>query len=121
VKRTREDIVSIPGVTEVLGDGATNKSEKFLQLYELGLTVSEISMMTDSVYSFVWGRLEKRYGEAMRTSTGDQSRGKRAAQFIADWDAGATVGEIARRYNANYSYVWTVVDKHRKQEMSKKS
>ena len=119
MKRSREELLNVKGVREVVMNESKSKSKRFEELYVIGLSVSEISVVMDSVYSFVWGRIEKIYGEEMRSkkdSNVDSWRNK----FIEEWKNDKSIGEISSMFNKNYSYVWSCIDKYRKEESKKK-
>ncbi len=118
MKRSREELMKVSGVSKIVKDNKRSKSERFVELYVLGLSVSEISVVMDCVYSFVWGRIEKVYGEDMRSS-GKVKGDSWSSKFIEEWKNGKSVGDIAKMFNKNYSYVWSVCDKERKKEKKK--
>ncbi len=92
-----------------------NKSDKMRQLYSDGLSVSEISKKLDVCYSFTYQvcqRFSKKNGDD-KFDTNQPVTERKSDKFRLDFDAGMTVGEIAKKYNANYSYVWTVINNHR--------
>ena len=81
-----------------------SKSEAFKQLFSTGMTVGQISKLTGSHYSFVYGVVQTAPGferKANGPSRSDQIR-ELAAQ-------GLTPGAIAKAINANYSFVHSVV------------
>lgn len=94
-----------------------SKSEMFRKLYEEEeMSISEISKKTNNVYSFVYSVIDK-YCEKndIELRTKSQDKNTKAQKFREMYDEGMTIGEIAKETNSNYSYVWTVVDKYRKQ------
>jgi len=115
VKRSREELMSIEEVKKIVKNEKKSKSDRFVELYVLGLSVSEISVVMDCVYSFVWGRIEKVYGNEMRKKEGGNEDSWRN-KFIEEWKNGKSVGEISSMFNKNYSYVWVCIDKYRKEE-----
>lgn len=97
-------------VQAIWEDKNSNKSQKFLKMYDLGLSIADISKFTGSHYSFVYGVIS-----AKRELTQRPDEPSRADQFRAEYDAGKTIGQIAKDHNANYSYVFAVIKKHRLQ------
>lgn len=96
-------------------NGEISKSEMFRQLYEADYSISEISKKTGNVYSFVYSVIERhcdKNGLELRTKSKDSET--KASKFRELYDEGLTIGEIAKELNSNYSYVWSVIDKYRK-------
>jgi molybdenum-dependent DNA-binding transcriptional regulator ModE len=91
-----------------------SKSDEFRRMHEEGMTVAEIAKATNSNYAFVYGVIERhcqKTGSTMRTT----EKGGRAEEIRQLWRDGFTPGEIAKQMNANYTYVWGVCNKLRKQ------
>jgi hypothetical protein len=83
------------------------KSEMFLKMYQDGLTVGEISKVTGSVYSFVYGVVDGKVGI-------DRKEGESKSDTIRKLvDEGKTAGDIAKELNSNYSFVFSVVKKYK--------
>ena len=117
MSRERKVLLEVEGVKEIVEGKGMKKSEKFVMLYEKGLNVSEISKVMDSVYSFVYGVIDKySEGEIRRNK---EVKGVWSEKFKEDWDKGLSIGEISRKYNKNYSYVWVVVNRYRKEKEGK--
>jgi transposase len=92
-----------------------NKSEVMRGMYELGKSVSEISKEMGCNYSYVYGVIERmanRKGEVMRESV--EKKGSVSEEIRGLYREGLSVGEIAKRLNRNYSWVWSVCEKERK-------
>ena len=91
------------------------KSAWFKRLFDGGMSVSEITKTTGAHYSFVYGVVSNYKPEehAARTNKRD---GSKSAEFRKMWDTGMTVGEIAKETNSNYSFVHSVIKKHRNQQ-----
>lgn len=93
-----------------------SKSNEMRNLYKEGMSVADISRKLDVCYSFTYQvcqRFSKKSGDE-KFDTNQPESIKQSDNFREDFDAGMNVGEIAKKYNANYSWVWTVVDNHRK-------
>jgi hypothetical protein len=95
-----------------------SKSDLFRVMYAAGKTVAEIARETNSNYSFVYGVLAKeaqKNGEKLSTNS---SKGERSAMIRKMWDENPdiTVGQIAKQLNANYSFVHSVIKKHRESQ-----
>lgn len=92
---------------------ATSKSAIIRDMYTQGYTVAQIAKEMNSNYSFVYGVVK-----AMCDKTGCEmvrsERGGKSDVIRTMWDEGKTIGEISKELNSNYSYVWTVVNKHRR-------
>jgi hypothetical protein len=92
-----------------------SKSEKIREMYNNGMNVNEIAKQLNSNYSFVYTvckKLVEKKGEEIRHTV----QNSKSEVIRKMYDEGKTVGEISKELNTNYSYVWTVVEKHRKQE-----
>lgn len=111
---TNEEMQARKVFEEAVVKGAS-KSDLFRQMYDGGMTVGDISKVTESHYSFVYGvisssrELEKKEGE----SKSDIIR-KMAAE-------GKTAGQIAKELNSNYSFVHSVVKKYKVERMGKEA
>lgn len=90
-----------------------SKSEQMRQLHDKGMTVAEIAKKLNCNYSFCYGVIQKHTEKSGKVMNKTQKGGK--SNIIREmWDKGKTIGEISKELNTNYSYVWTVVEKHRK-------
>lgn len=89
-----------------------SKSDLFVEMFDSGKTISEISKETGSHYSFIYGVIERKRPDRIKKNT--DSGNSKADEFRKMFDSGMTIGEIAKTTNSNYSYVFAVVDKHRK-------
>jgi transposase len=98
-----------------------NKSEMFRQMYDEGKSIAEISKETQSVYSYVYGVIDRYLtskGEEIRKT--DRSNSK-SSQIRELYNNGMEIGDICREMMkegiyVNYSYVWSVVNKLRAKE-----
>lgn len=95
-------------VKTVLNENIT-KSEKFRKLYDLGLTVAEISKLTSSVYSFVYGVIDRYSDGKIR----QEKTTTKTDLFKNDYDLGLSIGEISKKHNSNYSWVHSTIKKYR--------
>ena len=107
--------VETKSVVEVILESEVSKSEKMRQLYDNDMTVSEISKLLNSHYSFVYGVIQRHCEdsgiEMKKVTTTSKS------DIIRElYDSGLTVGEISKQLNSNYSYVFSVVKKHREKK-----
>jgi transposase len=97
-----------------------SKSEQIRNMYLEGRNINEIAKELNSNYSFVYTVVKKlcdKNGLELRHTVTDSKSDK----IRSMWDNGMTVGQISKELNTNYSYVWTVVEKYRKeQEQNKK-
>lgn len=84
-----------------------SKSEMFRRMYDAGVEVSEISKLTNSHYSFVYGVVSssREIRKVERESKADVIR--------TEYERGLSIGEISKKLNTNYSYVFSVVKKYR--------
>ena len=87
-----------------------SKSEKFRRLYEVGVEVKDISKIMNSHYSFVYGVIERSYGEVKSKRKSEESKSSRMKKL---YDDGYSIGEISRMLESNYSYTWRVINKYR--------
>ena len=90
-----------------------SKSEVFKNLYELGMEINEISNLTNSHYSFVYGVIQNKC--QMRKST----KNTKSDEIRKLSDSGKNPGEIAKILNSNYSFVFSVVKKYKQQKNTK--
>lgn len=84
-----------------------SKSDLFRNMYDLGMEISEISKLTSSHYSFVYGVISSTR-EVRKVETSSKSDIIRNMSL-----AGKTVGEISKELNSNYSFVFSVVKKYK--------
>lgn len=93
-----------------------NKSEVMRKMWDEGKSVSEISKELGCHYSYVYGVIERHVGkDNMRDRVKDRNEQTKSSEFRKLWDEGKTIGEIAKMTNSNYSYVWSVIEKYRKE------
>ena len=84
-----------------------SKSQKMIQLYELGLEVSEIAKLMNVRYNFVYNVVSNKArmeGETLRKV----EKVNKKAQILALIEEGKNNTEIAKELKANYTYVYTV-------------
>lgn len=92
-----------------------NKSELMREMYKSGKSVTEISHELNANYSYVYGVIERlcnKDGVEMRKVT-KESKSDEIRKLS---DEGLTVGQIAKQLNSNYSFVHSVVKKHKEQQ-----
>ena len=85
-----------------------SKSEFFVELYNAGLSISEVSKMTQSHYSFVHSVITKRC--ELRPPIKVESKADKIRKL---YDEGMKVHEISKQLQTNYSYCHTIVRNHR--------
>jgi len=76
------------------------------------MTIAEIAKEMNANYSFCYGIIQKytaKSGQEMHKTI----KGGKSTTIRQMYDEGRTIGDIAKELNTNYSYVWTVVEKHR--------
>ena len=99
------------------------KSDLIRAMYEQGESISAIARKLNAHYSFVY-QVCKKYADVVDEgmfSTHQDKGPTRADEMRKLWDEGLNIGDIAKKLNANYSYVWSVVDAYRrKQEVEAK-
>jgi hypothetical protein len=117
VSRSREELLENDKVKEIVLNDGVKKSYRFKMLFDEGLSVSEISKVMDSVYSFVYGVIDKYSDGEIRNNK--EKKGEWKEKFIEDFKKGLSVGEISKKYNKNYSYVWVCCDSYRKEVRKK--
>ncbi len=86
-----------------------SKSQMFKQLYTAGLEVCEIAKITESHYSFVYGRVRENDDVSPKRVVGESKSDKMRAMF----DQGMTVSQIAKELDSNYSFVHGVIKKYK--------
>lgn len=93
-----------------------SKSEMFRRLYEKEeMSISSISKKTNNNYSFVYGVIRKYCDKNdIKLRKSKSNKNTKSEKFRNDFLKGMSIGEISKKYNSNYSYVWTVCDKYRK-------
>jgi hypothetical protein len=92
-----------------------SKSNVMRELYDNGMSVSEISKLLNSHYSFVYGVIERHTDGDIRKEV----KVTKSDEIRKLSDEGKTPGEIAKLLNSNYSYVFSVVKKHKVSKESK--
>ncbi len=108
-----QNILNDEKVQKILNNKNINKSRKFEQLYELDLTISQISKITYSVYSFVYTIIDNYTNSEHRKNKENKENWKNL--FIKEYfENKLNIGDISKKYNKNYSYVWSCVNNERK-------
>lgn len=95
-----------------------SKSDLIRELYEQGNSISQIARKLHAHYSFVY-QVCKKHAEVVEDgvfSTQEPDKQTKADKMRELWDEGKNIGEIAKQLNANYSYVWSVVDTYRRRQ-----
>lgn len=115
VSNVEEVVVEEISQLQKLLNESTSKSEVMRKLYDDGKSVSEIAKLLKSHYSFVYGVIQRHCDDSsiemrksVKTSKSDEIRKL--------YDEGLTVGEVAKQLNSNYSFVFSVIKKHREQK-----
>lgn len=85
-----------------------SKSQEFKRLYDEGYTIGDISKITTSHYSFVYGVISESREIVKKPGV------SKSDEIRALADSGLTTGQIAKQLNSNYSFVFSVVKKHQK-------
>jgi DNA invertase Pin-like site-specific DNA recombinase len=83
----------------------SSKSELFRKMYDAGIEICEISKLTNSHYSFVYGVISNSR-EVRNVVTNSKSD-----EFRKLFSEGKTPGEVAKLTNSNYSFVFGVYKK----------
>lgn len=111
VQATDEPKVEQPQVVE---ESKETKSDMFRRLYDEGKDIPTIARATGSNYSFVRSVVTRHAKDKGQPIT-SRIKGEKADLFRRLWDEGdMTIGQIAHATNSNYSYVHTVISKHRR-------
>lgn len=121
---TQEAQVIVKDQTTVVADGKEykfdSKSAMFKWLYDNhNFTIGEIAKMAGVRYQFVYGILDNHTGGNIRKSSAGGT--SKSELFRQDYDAGMTVGQIAKKHNSNYTFVFTVIKKYKLQKEVKKA
>lgn len=94
-----------------------SKSKVMIHLYdEQQMSVSQISKLMNSHYSFVYGVIQRHTNGEIRK----EEKVSKSDEFRKLYDSGITIGDIAKQLNSNYSYVFSVIKKYRESEDYKK-
>lgn len=95
---------------------SNSKSALIRQLFSEGNSISEISKKLDSNYSFVYSVIQTYcLKNKIEMTTNNKSKSSKSDEIRKLYDEGKTIGEIAKQLNSNYSFVWVVCDKYRKE------
>ena len=89
-----------------------SKSQQMRDMHDQGMTIAEIAKEMNANYSFCYGIIQK-YSEKSGKEMNKTVKGGKSTTIRQMYDQGKTIGDIAKELNTNYSYVWTVVEKHR--------
>lgn len=87
-----------------------SKSQLFKDMYDQGITVGDISKITESHYSFVYGVISSSR-ELEKKPT--ESKSDVIRKMV---DEGKNPGEISKILNSNYSFVFSVVKKYKSEK-----
>jgi len=95
-----------------------NKSQMIRNTFkesEHELNISEMSEKLEIRYQFVY-QVIKRYCNKndIEFPTNKKNKISKADKIRKLYDENKTIGEISKELNTNYTYCWSVVDKHRK-------
>ena len=90
----------------------TSKSQQMRDKHDLGMTIAEIAKEMNCNYSFCYGIIQK-HTSKLGLEMNKTVKGSKSTTIRTMYDEGSTIGDIAKELNTNYSYVWTVVEKHR--------
>jgi len=79
------------------------------------MNISEIRDELGYRYQFCY-QVIKRYCNKndIEFPTNKNNKESKAAKIRKLYDSGMNMGEISKKLNTNYTYVWSVCDKHRK-------
>ena len=107
------NLVELMEAFESKVSGGMSKSDVFVEMYKEGFSISEIGRISGSVYSFVYGVIDRKVG-INRVGKGN----KKSDRIRSLYDDGMEVSEIVKWFfkNGEYinsSYVWNVVNKYR--------
>lgn len=97
---------------KLVGKGVA-KSEIFRKMYDDGISVGDISKITESHYSFVYGVISSSREIVKKDEV---SKSDVIRKMV---DEGKTVGQISKELNSNYSFVFSVVKKYKSMKESK--
>lgn len=96
-----------------MSEQTTSKSQMMRDLYDQGMSVSEIAKEVGVRYQFAYQVLSKHTGGELRSSTA--SKTSKSSEFRRMFDEGMTVGQIAKATNSNYTFVFQVIKKYKKE------
>jgi len=89
-----------------------SKSQQMRDLHDQGMTIAQIAKEMNCNYSFCYGIIQK-HTEKCGSNMNKTVKGSKSTTIRTMYGNGSTIGDIAKELNTNYSYVWTVVEKHR--------
>ena len=89
-----------------------SKSEQMRNKHDQGMTIAQIAKEMNCNYSFCYGIIQK-HTTKKGTEMNKTVKGGKSTIIRKMYDDGSTIGDIAKELNTNYSYVWSVVEKHR--------
>ena len=90
--------------------GSVSKSQMMRNLYDDGMSVSQIAKEMGVRYQFAYQIINNYTGGQIRK--GDTGPSK-SDEFRQLFDEGKTVGEIAKATNSNYTFVFQVIKKYK--------
>ena len=95
---------------------SNSKSSLIRQMFSEGNSIGEISKKLDSNYSFVYSVVQTYcLKNGIEMTTNSESKSSKSDEIRRLYDENKTIGEIAKQLNSNYSFVWVVCDKYRKE------
>lgn len=100
-------------VTTILKDDSTSKSHKMKQLFDLGLSIKEISNMMDIRYNFVYNVISN-YCNMNGIDLRTEARSGKKDEIIKMHQAGEPSKAIAATLKTNYNYVRSVIKTYEK-------
>lgn len=86
----------------------SSKSSKMLEMYEMGMSISDISKIMNVRYNFVYNVVSNKCrieGVKVRVS---KSKGEVKSKVIELIDKGLNNSEISSELKMNYNYVWKI-------------
>lgn len=94
-------------VKEIMSNEGS-KSSKMVSLYELGMSISDISKLMNVRYNFVYNVISNKCrieGTKVRVS---KSKGEVKSKVIELIEKGLNNSEISSELKMNYNYVWKI-------------
>ena len=88
-----------------------SKSALFKHLYEQNVSISEIALLTDNRYQFVYNVIDQ--SGLPKNDSYQRNVVSKSQMFRNMYDEGKTVGEISKLLNANYNFVHSIIKKHK--------
>ena len=88
-----------------------SKSQKMRELYDQGMSVSQISKELGCRYQFVYQIISNYTNGDIKNS--NDKKDSKSEEFRKLFDEGLSVGEIAKTTNSNYTFVFQVIKKYK--------